>query len=386
MEAYLDNSATTRCSKRATDLMVQLLTEDYGNPSSLHMKGIIAENYIKEAKEIIAKCLKVNEKEIIFTSGGTESNNTALIGCARANRRAGMHIVTSKVEHSSVSSVMAYLEKEGFEVTYVDVDKNGQVSPDKVKAALRPDTIIVSIMHINNEIGSVMPIADIGEAVHAFNKNIVFHVDAIQSFGKLKILPKKMNIDALSVSGHKFHGPKGSGFLYIREGVKMHPLIYGGGQQKGVRSGTENVPAIAGLGQAVRDAYENLTEKMDRLYDIKDKFIDNMLSLPEVYVNSSKGKEGAPHIISVSVPGVRSEVMLHSLEEQGVYVSSGSACSSHKQALSSTLAAIGLDKERIDSTVRFSMCDNTTEEEMNYAYETVKMLLPKVRILRRDKK
>lgn len=383
MEAYLDNAATTMVGENVKKVMIKVMSEDYGNPSSLHMKGIIAENYINEAKETIAKVLKVNEKEIIFTSGGTESNNTAIIGCARANKRAGMHIITSEVEHSSVSAVMKYLEKEGFEITYVPVEKNGSIDPVKVKEALREDTILVSIMHINNEIGSVMPIGQIGEIVHQFNKNIVFHVDAIQSFGKVKILPKKMNIDALSVSGHKFHGPKGVGFLYVREGVKMHPLIYGGGQQKGVRSGTENVPAIAGLSVAVKEAYENLGEKMDRLYGMKDAFIDKITSLPEIYVNSSKGTEGAPHIISVSVPGVRSEVLLHSLEEQGVYVSSGSACSSHKQNVSTTLKAIGLEKDKTDSTIRFSMCDTTTEEEMDYAYETVKMLLPKLRILRR---
>ncbi len=383
MEAYLDNAATTVVSENVKNVMIKVMSEDYGNPSSLHMKGIIAENYIKEAKETIAKVLKVSEKEIVFTSGGTESNNTAIIGCARAYKRSGMHIITSNIEHSSVSSVMQYLEKEGFEITYIPVEKDGRVNPQKVKEALREDTILVSIMHINNEIGSIMPIAEIGSIVHEFNKNIIFHVDAIQSFGKLRILPKKMNIDALSVSGHKFHGPKGSGFLYIREGVKMHPLIYGGGQQKGVRSGTENVPAIAGLSQAVKDAYDNLNEKMDRLCALKDEFIDKVTSLPEIYVNSKKGSEGAPHIISVSVPGVRSEVLLHSLEEQGIYVSSGSACSSHKQNVSMTLKAIGLEKDRTDSTVRFSMCDNTTEEEMDYAYETLKMLLPKLRILRR---
>jgi len=240
-------------------------------------------------------------------------------------------------------------------------------------------------MYVNNEIGSIMPIAEIGAAVHRYNPAIVFHVDAIQAFGKIKIIPKKMNIDAMSVSGHKFHGPKGSGFLYVREGVKMHPLIYGGGQQKGMRSGTENVPAIAGLGQAVKDATENLDEKMEKLYHLKDEFIDKMLSLPETFVNSEKGEAGAPHIISVSLPGVRSEVLLHSLEEHGVYVSSGSACSSNKPAVSATLKAIGLNKDRLDSTIRFSMCDNTTSEEMDYAYETIKELLPKLRVLRRDK-
>ena len=386
MEVYLDNAATTQVSEAVKNIMIKVMSEDFGNPSSLHMKGITAENYIKKSKENIAKILKVNEKEILFTSGGTESNNTAIIGCARANKRAGMHIITTEIEHASVLSVMKYLEKEGFDITYLKADKDGHISCEQVKEALRDDTIFVSVMHVNNEIGSVMDIEKIGKTIHEFNPYIVFHVDAIQSFGKLKIYPKKMNIDALSVSGHKFHGPKGSGFLYVREGVKMNPLIYGGGQQKGMRSGTENVPAIAGLGQAAVDAYLNIDEKMEKLYQMKDIFIDKILSLPDVYVNSHKGKEGAPHIISVSFPGVRSEVMLHSLEEKGVYVSSGSACSSNKASVSATLKAIGLNKDRLDSTVRFSMCDNTTEEEMKYAFDVIKEILPKRRILRNERK
>ena len=252
MEAYLDNSATTRCSKAAADMVYKLLTEDFGNPSSLHMKGVIAENYINDAKKKIAKTLKVQEKEILFTSGGTESNNLAIIGSALANKRAGKHIITSSVEHASVYSPMQFLEELGFEVTYLPVNSDGQISVEKLKAAIRDDTILVSLMHVNNEIGAVMPIEEAGAVIKAANPSTIFHVDAIQSYGKFVIRPKKMNIDLLSVSGHKIHGPKGSGFLYIKDKTRIKPIIYGGGQQKGMRSGTDNVPGIAGIGKAVR--------------------------------------------------------------------------------------------------------------------------------------
>lgn len=239
MEAYLDNSATTRCSKAAADMVYKLLTEDYGNPSSLHMKGVEAENYINDAKKKIAKTLRVQDKEILFTSGGTESNNTAIIGAAMANKRSGRHIITSSVEHASVLSVMQFLEEQGFEITYLPVNHDGVISVEELKNAVREDTILVSLMHVNNEIGAVMPIEEAGAAIKEKNPATLFHVDAIQSYGKLEIRPKRMNIDMLSVSGHKIHGPKGSGFLYIKDKTKIKPIIYGGGQQKGMRSGTE---------------------------------------------------------------------------------------------------------------------------------------------------
>ena len=261
MEAYLDNSATTRCSKAAADMVYKLLTEDYGNPSSLHMKGVEAENYINDAKKKIAKTLRVQDKEILFTSGGTESNNTAIIGAAMANKRAGKHIITSSVEHASVLSVMQFLEEQGFEITYLPVNHDGVISVEELKNAVREDTILVSLMHVNNEIGAVMPIEEAGAAIKEKNPATLFHVDAIQSYGKLEIRPKRMNIDMLSVSGHKIHGPKGSGFLYIKDKTKIKPIIYGGGQQKGMRSGTENVPAYAGLGVAAEEIYTDFDQK-----------------------------------------------------------------------------------------------------------------------------
>lgn len=378
MEAYLDNSATTRCSKAAADKMVLLLTEDFGNPSSLHMKGVIAEKYINEAKKKIARTLKCQEKEIVFTSGGTESNNLAIIGSAMANQRAGKHIITTQVEHASVANTMKFLEDNGFEITYLGVDHDGRISLDELKAAMRPDTILVSIMQVNNEIGAVMPVEEAGKLIKEINPSTLFHVDAIQSYGKLHISPKNMNCDLLSVSGHKIHGPKGSGFLYIKDKTKIKPIIYGGGQQKGMRSGTENVPAIAGLGVAAEEIYTDLDTKIEEMYALKSHFINEVTRIDGVTVNGLTDKTSAPHIVSVSVQGVRAEVILHTLEDKNIYVSAGSACSSNKPAVSATLKAIGLPKELLDSTVRFSFCVDTTIEEIDYAVKVMQDVVPKL--------
>lgn len=373
MEAYLDNSATTVVVAPVKDIMIKTMCEDFGNPSSLHLKGVDAEKYVKKAREIIAKSLKVDEKEIIFTSGGTESNNLALIGTALANQRAGKHIITTCFEHASVLSTMDFLKDMGFEITYLAVDSDGKIDLNQLKESLREDTILVSVMFVNNEIGAVEPVSEISKIIKAYNPDIVFHVDAIQAYGKYIINPKKQGIDLLSVSGHKIHGPKGSGFLYASGKVKLKPIIYGGGQQKGMRSGTENVPAIAGLGEAVKYSYDNFNEKIEKLYSLKDYFIDEVSKIDNVKINSKKGKESAPHIVSVSFIGVRSEVMLHTLEDRGVFVSAGSACSSNKQKnVSATLKGIGLKPEEIDSTIRFSFCYETTKEEIDYTVDVIK--------------
>lgn len=373
MEAYLDNSATTVVVAPVKDIMIKTMCEDFGNPSSLHLKGVDAEKYVKKAREIIAKSLKVDEKEIIFTSGGTESNNLALIGTARANQRAGKHIITTCFEHASVLSTMDFLKDMGFEITYLAVDSDGKIDLNQLKESLREDTILVSVMYVNNEIGAVEPVSEISKIIKAYNPDIVFHVDAIQAYGKYIINPKKLGIDLLSVSGHKIHGPKGSGFLYASGKVKLKPIIYGGGQQKGMRSGTENVPAIAGLGEAVKYSYDNFNEKIEKLYSLKDYFIDEVSKIDNVKINSKKGKESAPHIVSVSFIGVRSEVMLHTLEDRDIFVSAGSACSSNKQKnVSATLKGIGLKPEEIDSTIRFSFCYETTKEEIDYAVDVIK--------------
>ena len=376
MEAYFDNSATTKVFDCVRDIVVKTMTEDYGNPSARHKKGMEAEQYVRQAASQIAKTLRVQEKEILFTSGGTESNNMALIGAAMANRRAGNHLITTRIEHASVYNPMAFLEQQGFEVTYLKVDGEGHISLKELEESIRPDTILVSVMHVNNEIGAVEPVAEIGALIHRVNPAILFHVDAIQSYGKYEIRPKRENIDLLSVSGHKIHGPKGVGFLYIDQRVKIHPLLYGGGQQRDLRSGTENVPGIAGLGAAAEEIYRDHAGKVEHLVKLKNHMITRMGEIPEATVNSRMDLESAPQIVSVSFAGVRSEVLLHALEEKGVYVSSGSACSSNHPAISGTLKAVGVKKELLDSTLRFSFGMFNTLEEVDYAVDALKELLP----------
>ena len=379
MEAYFDNSATTKVLDSVKDIVIKTMTEDYGNPSAKHLKGVEAERYIRQAREEIAKTLKVKEKEILFTSGGSESNNMALIGTALANKRAGNHIITTNIEHPSVYNTLSYVESLGFEVTYLRVDEKGHISPEELRDAVRPETILVSVMYVNNEVGAVEPVEELSKIIKSKNPNTIFHVDAIQGYGKFRIYPKRQGIDLLSVSGHKIHGPKGVGFLYIDEKIKVKPLIYGGGQQKGMRSGTENVPGVAGLGTAAKEAYTNFDEKMNALYDLKDYMIDRIGEIEGTHVNSSKGRDSAPQIVSVSFEGIKSEVLLHALEDKGIYVSSGSACSSNHPAVSGTLKGIGVRQELLDSTLRFSFSTFNTREEVDYCIDTLKELLPVLR-------
>lgn len=380
MEAYLDNAATTRCLESVRDVVVNTMMEDYGNPSSRHGKGLEAEKYLRSSREAIAKTLKVGEKEIYFTSGGTESDNWAIIGAAMANRRAGRHVITTSVEHEAVLQPMEFLRERGFRVTHIPTDRRGVMDLDALRKAVCEDTILVSTMFVNNEVGAVEPVEEAAALVHGINPKILYHVDAIQAYGKFKIHPKKMGIDLLSVSGHKIHGPKGVGFLYADSKVKLLPLILGGGQQRGMRSGTDNVPGIAGLGVAAREAYANLEENRRRLFERKAQFLALVSKLPDVIINGQPGEDGAPHIVSVSFRGVRSEVLLHALEERGVYVSSGSACSSNKKLpVSTVLKEIGLERELLDSTLRFSFSIFTTEEEVEYCVSCLEELLPMLR-------
>lgn len=383
MEAYFDNSATTRVLDSVKDIVVKTMTEDYGNAAAKHRKGVEAERYIKEARAEIAKTLKVQDKEILFTSGGSESNNMALIGTALANHRAGKHIISTGVEHPSVYNPLTYLEEQGFEVTFLPVDKNGHISLEQLEQMVRPDTILVSVMYVNNEVGAVEPVEEISRIVKAKNPNTLFHVDAIQAYGKYVIRPKKQGIDLLSVSGHKIHGPKGVGFLYIKSGVKVKPLIYGGGQQSGMRSGTENVPGVAGLGVAAREMYTDHEEKVRRVTELKDYMTDRLGEIEGTVINSKKGAESAPQIVSVSFEGVRSEVLLHALEDKGIYVSSGSACSSHHPGISGTLKGIGVQPKLLDATIRISFGVFNTREEIDYCIDTLKELLPVLRRYRR---
>ena len=379
MEVYLDNSATTKAYPEVVRLVADIMTNDYGNASSMHLKGVDAEKYLKYSKATIAGIMKVKEKEIFFTSGGTESDNWALMGAVFANHRSGKHLITTKIEHPAILRTMEHLKELGFDITYLSVNQYGQISLEELRNAIRPDTILVSIMFVNNEVGAIQPIDEAGEIIKQTNPRTLFHVDAVQGFGKLRLLPKKWKIDMVSVSGHKIHGPKGTGFLYIDEKVKIKPIIYGGGQQNGYRSGTENVPGVAGLGKATELIYRNLVEDTNRLYCLKKKLVSGLLKIDHVKINGPQDETGAPHIVSASIAGIRSEVMLHSLEDKGVYVSAGSACSSHKHTVSDTLSAMGLSTEYMDSTIRFSLSVFTTEEEIEYTLKCLYELVPMLR-------
>ena len=379
MEVYLDNSATTRCFDQVAALITQIMCEDYGNPSSPHRKGVQAEKYIRYAKDVIARNLKVNEKEIFFTSGGTESDNLAIRGCAYANCRSGRHLITTQIEHPAVLQTMRHLEEEGFRVTYLPVDGKGCIRLEDLERAITGETILVSIMHTNNEVGSLQPVVQAGALIKRMNPKILFHVDAVQGYGKFRIYPKKMNIDLLSVSGHKIHGPKGVGFLYVDEKVKIKPIVFGGGQQGGIRSGTENVPGIAGMAKAVEIIYGSLDQETEKLYRIKKAFVDGVRKLDDVVVNGHPDETGAPHVVSVSIRGVRSEVLLHALEDKGIYVSAGSACSARKPQPSATLRAMGIPQDLLGSTIRFSFSVFTTMEEINYTLQTMYDIIPMLR-------
>lgn len=379
MEVYLDNSATTKCYDSVCDIVGRVMCQDYGNPSSMHRKGVEAERYVREAKETLARLLKVQEKEIFFTSGGTESDNLALIGCAKANHRAGRHLITSSIEHPAVLSAMHHLEEKGFRVTYLPVDKDGKIRLDALRRALCNDTILVSIMHVNNEVGSVQPLEEAVQIVKNFNRNILFHVDAVQGFGKYRIYPKRMGIDLLSISGHKIHGPKGIGVLYINEKVKIKPIAFGGGQQRNVRSGTENVPGIAGVGVAAKEIYTNFDSKIEKMRELKNYFIKGVKKIERTTVHGCIDETSAPHIVSVGFAGIRSEVLLHTLEEKGIYVSAGSACSSNHPAISGVLKGMGVGAEYLDSTLRFSFSEFTTKEEIDYTLESLYNCVPMLR-------
>ena len=379
-EIYLDNSATTRVHPEVVTLVSQIMSEDYGNPSSMHNKGVEAERYVINATKQIAKVLKASEKEILFTSGGTESDNLALIGGAKANQRAGKHIITTAIEHPAILNTCKYLEEEGFEISYLQVDEYGVIDLDELKSLIRPDTILVSVMYVNNEVGSVQPIQEAGALIKSINKNTLFHVDAVQGFGKCEIYPGKMNVDLMSVSGHKIHGPKGIGFLYVKTGTKLKPISFGGGQQGGMRNGTLNVPGIAGIGLASELITKDLEAEREKLFSLKSFFLQEIEKIDRVSVNGVKKdetgaflvKETAPHIMNISVKGLRSEVMLHALEEEGIYISAGSACASHSKKTSSTLKSMGKSAEEMDGALRISMSEFTEKEDLITLVDAIK--------------
>ena len=379
MDAYFDNSASTKVSEKAIDIMLKTMREDYANSSAKHIKGVDAEKYVKDAAETIAKTLKVKKSEIIFTSGGTESNNMALLGTAMAKKRLGKHIIISGIEHPAVYMPATFLAEEGFELTVLPVDKTGRVDLEVLKESIREDTILVSIMYVNNEIGAVEPVDEKSKIIKSKNANTLLHVDAIQAYTKLRINPKTQGIDMLSASGHKFHGPKGVGFLYIDGNVKINPIIFGGGHQRGMRSGTLNTTGIAGMGVAAKEAYDEFDNRIEKIKSLKNFIMDELEKTEGAVLNTGRGDNFAPQIISVSFEDIRAEVLLHALEDRGIYVSSGSACSSNHPGISGTLKAVGIREDLLDATIRISLSELNNMEEAKYLIDNLNELLPLLR-------
>ena len=381
MEIYFDNSATTQCTPKVCEAVMDAMRSNYGNPSSAHGLGLKAEQLLRSARQTLASTLRCSEKEVILTSGGTESDNMALIGTAQANRRSGNHLITSAVEHPAILNTMRYLEKNGYRVTVLGVDSDGRIRLDELKDALCDETILVSLMYVNNETGVIEPVEEAAAMVKSFRPSIVFHTDAVQAYGKLRIFPGKANIDLVSVSGHKIHGPKGSGFLYVKDHTKILPLMYGGGQMEGLRSGTVNVPGAVGLAAAAEDSCGHLPEHTEKILQVRNALTEQIKNIPETVILSPQDEKiRAPHILNISFPGIRSEVLLHALEAEGICVSAGSACSSHKQLpVSPVLMQLGIPREIAQSALRFSFCSMNTVEEARICADALERLVPKLR-------
>lgn len=385
---YLDNSATTRVHPQVVAAMVEMMETDYGNPSSLHRMGLSVEKKMNKAREQVAKVLSAKPKEIFFTSGGTEANNLAIRGAAHQYQNRGKHLITTQIEHPSVLNPFKRLEREGFRVTYLKVSNEGFVNLDELKAAITPETILVSIMHVNNELGSVQPIQEVGALVKARDQRILLHVDAVQSFGKFPLHPQKMKIDLLTLSGHKIHGPKGVGAIYVNEKIRLQPLIEGGGQERDLRSGTENIPGIVGLGLAAELIEKERTHSMAHLRELKGWFLQEVHRvIPEVKINGPQSLNdletgrSAPYIINLSFPGLKGEVLLHALEDEYIYVSTGSACHSRQSGPSHVLQAIGLKSRELESALRFSLSYQTTKEELEVVLSHLPGLVKEFRSL-----
>lgn len=380
MMAYLDNSATTRPDPEVIRVMMDVMENVYGNPSSLHGLGGKAERLLKQAREAVAHLLGVPAGTLVFTSGGTEANNLAIKGVAFQHRNRGRHLVTTQVEHAAVHAVCRQLESLGWKVTFLPVDEQGRVRPQDVEAAMTEETVLVSVMHMNNEVGTIQPIPEIGQIVKKYPKAF-FHVDAVQSFGKSHLRPQEWNVDLMSFSGHKFHGPKGVGCLYVRKGVTLSPLLTGGGQEGGIRSGTQNVSGIAGFAKAVVLAEQRRKEAVSRWFCWKREMVGKLKeTLDDFRINGDSSAEGgAPHLLSLSFPGLKSEVIVHALEEKGVYVSSKSACSSKGEKASRVLKAMGLEDEAALGSIRISMGWTTTQEEVRHCMQALTEVIPQLR-------
>ena len=374
MEIYLDNSATTKVCREAADAMMKMLTENYGNPSSLHSKGVEASKALENARQNLADALSCSKDEIFFTTSGTTANNTAIFGAVNANRRKGNRIITTSLEHPSVNECMKRLEEQGFEVIRLRPDMHGAFSPMELMNAINNKTILVSIMAVNNEIGTINPINQIKTALKRASSDALIHVDAVQAFGKTPLNPGKAGIDLLTVSSHKIHGPKGAGALYIRKGVKIQPHVLGGGQEKGIFSGTEAIPAIVGFGAAVK-SLPNITQELADIKSVRDHFVREVTKIGGVHINSPEN--ALPYIINLSVLGVPSQTIVNSLSEQGIYVSAGSACK--KGHRSEVLTAIGLDSKRIDSAIRISLSRYTTKHDMDEVVKALDKIVLRIR-------
>ncbi len=370
-EIYLDNAAATKALPEVTAAVVDALEKNYANPSSLHRFGLKSEKILKKSRKIIAEYLGVKAKEIIFTSGGTESNNLAIRGITKAYGNRGRHLITSPIEHSSAAELFKALESEGWQVDSVNVDRGGHVDLEHLINLITEETILVSIMQVNNELGTIQPIKKIAETIKEKNPLSFFHVDGVQAFGKIYSNLSQWPVDLYSISGHKIHGPKGIGALYIKKGTNLKPLVYGGGQERNLRSGTENIPGIAGLGEAVKKLPQLSTaENADQYLAKKRKYLLNSLQkIEEVVINSPAA--GAPHIINFSLPGIKGETMLHALENQGIYISTGSACSSSKKG-SRIINACGLSQQRSESALRVSLNNEIKNDDLDYFIRTLK--------------
>lgn len=374
---YLDNSATTKPFPEVVDSFVTVATKYFGNPSSLHELGMKAERLLTQAREQIAAALGVKPNEIIFTSGGTEANNFAIKGVALQYRHRGNHIITTAIEHPSVSEPCQQLEQLGFEVTYLPVNENGIVTVEEVKKALRDDTILVSIMHVNNEVGSIQPVEEIGALLARYPKTI-FHVDRVQGISKVPLDMKKARIDLCTMSAHKFHGLRGAGILYVRQGIQLSPLLAGGGQEMQFRSGTENVPAIVAMAKALRMSLEKYDKQIDYLLEVKQAWFNELKTIPSIQINTPLA-HSAPHIINFSLNGIKPEVFVHELEKRSIFVSTTSACSSKKKTPSKTLLAMGADDKRAESGIRISLSFENTLEEIPAAIAVMKKAIEKLR-------
>ena len=370
---YFDNAATTRAADEVAERVRYMLLENFGNPSAQSMMGVRAENELNDARKIMAKSINAMPEEIYFTSGGTEDDNWAIFGTAEGYKRSGKHMITTSIEHPAVSEPMERLRQKGWDITVLDVDKNGYIDLDALRDSIREDTVLVSIILINNEVGTIQDVAAVGKLIKEKNPKTLFHVDAVQAFGKYPIDVRKMGIDMLSMSGHKIHGPKGVGFFYMKKGLKVKPIIYGGGQERGQRSATENTPGIVGLAKAVELAMENMDASHEKVMEVKRTLAEGILrDIPKTHINGPSIEEASPYVLNVSFNGLRSEVLLHALEEKEIYVSAGSACSSKKKGGSHVLRSLGLSEERIEGAIRFSFCRYNTVDEAAACLEILK--------------